>query len=189
LRHRHEPDLGRGHAKRDDIDRPVQHRQISDGVRLDKSCTQKNCAFRNSTAWPSILNSPKKIGSGSSSANSRHRIDPVIFVELREKYKDDPTRIDGSDEALQRLRDQSGGRLFADDDPDPIFFGLFKMLGQASNCETRSSSGCTIYPSRTPSDIAGAGLADQYHPALHGRDPDLAHGDDAKRPATPPSDE
>jgi len=58
----------------------------------------------------------------------------------------------------------------------PIFFGLFKMLGQAVECAKRAVLlGARFIPAGHRRIFAGAGLADQYHPALHGRDPDLAH--------------
>ena len=87
----------------------------------------------------------------------------------------------GVDEALQTVRHQSGRWLFADDDSNPDLFGLFKMLGQA--VELRNAKFLWVKDLSQPDTIAHLpllGLAGQYHPALHGRDADLAHGDDAK---------
>ena len=111
--------------------------------------------------------------------------------ELRDKYKDDPTRM--NQEVMKLYKDYGinpvGGCL-----PMmiqiPIFFGLFKMLGQA--VELRNSAFLWVKDLSQP-DTVGAFVRrpDQCHPAVHGRDPNLVDGDDAedRRPDPAPGDD
>ena len=72
--------------------------------------------------------------------------------ELREKYKDDPTRM--NQEVMKLYKDYGinpVGGCFPMMIQIPIFFGLFTMLGQAVELRNATSFGCTIFPSRTRS--------------------------------------
>ena len=102
--------------------------------------------------------------------------------ELKDKYKDDPTRMN---QELMKLYKQYGinpvGGCLPMMIQIPIFFGLFKMLGQA--VELRNAKFLWVKDLSQPDTIAHpavAGLAGQYHSALHGCDAGLAYGDDAQ---------
>ena len=77
--------------------------------------------------------------------------------ELRDKYKDDPTRMN---QEVMKLYKDYGINPVSGCLPMliqiPIFFGLFTMLRQAVELRNASSFGCTIFPSRTPSRTSRA---------------------------------
>ena len=93
--------------------------------------------------------------------------------ELREKYKDDPTRMNAE---VMKLYKDYGVNPVSGCLPMmiqiPIFFGLFTMLGQA--VELRNASFLWVHDLSQPDTIApspGARLADQHSAVDHGRRP------------------
>jgi YidC/Oxa1 family membrane protein insertase len=111
---------------------------------------------------------------------------------LKEKYKDDPTRMN---QEVMKLYKEHGVNPVGGCLPMmiqiPIFFGLFSMLGQAASCGTRRSSGCRICRSRTlfspsqawagfRSSVSRDRAADQRPADPDGRFKRLADEDDAE---------
>ena len=94
--------------------------------------------------------------------------------ELREKYKDDPTRMN---QEVMKLYKQYGinpvGGCLPMMIQIPIFFGLFKMLGQA--VELRNAKFLWVRDLSQPDTVGHL-----HYSALHGRDADLVDGDDAE---------
>jgi membrane protein insertase, YidC/Oxa1 family, C-terminal domain len=113
--------------------------------------------------------------------------------ELREKYKDDPTRMN---QEVMKLYKQYGinpvGGCLPMAVQIPIFFGLYQMLAQA--VELRNAKFLWVhdlYPTRYCGASACARFPDQHHPAAHGGYAGLAHGDDTedgRSHATPHND-
>ena len=106
--------------------------------------------------------------------------------ELKEKYKDDPTRMN---QEVMKLYKEHGVNPVGGCLPMliqiPIFFGLFTMLDQAAELRNARSSGWTIFPAGHGGPHSRHGLdvglvADQHPPAPHGRDQRLAHAHDAE---------
>ena len=92
-----------------------------------------------------------------SKANQSMRKTAVLapkMQELREKYKDDPTKMN---QEVMKLYKQYGINPVGGCLPMliqiPIFFGLYQMLGQAVELRNKNSFGCPIFRSRTPSRI------------------------------------
>jgi len=88
--------------------------------------------------------------------------------ELKDKYKDDPTRMN---QELMKLYKQYGinpvGGLSAMMIQIPIFSGLFKMLGQAVELRNGKISLGKGSSNRTRLRNCRCWAADQYHSALH----------------------
>ncbi len=102
--------------------------------------------------------------------------------ELRDKYKDDPTRMN---QELMKLYKQYGinpvGGCLPMMIQIPIFFGLFQNARPGRGIAKRKISlGKRPFPAGHDSAPAVARLAGQYHSTLNGSDADLAHGHDAK---------
>ena len=102
--------------------------------------------------------------------------------ELKDKYKDDPTRMN---QELMKLYKQYGinpvGGCLPMMIQIPIFFGLFKMLGQA--VELRNAKFLWVKDLSQPDTIAHLPLLGwpvNIIPLCMAFDADLAHGDDAK---------
>ena len=102
--------------------------------------------------------------------------------ELREKYKDDPTRMN---QEVMKLYKQYGinpvGGCLPMAIQIPIFFGLYQMLAQAVELRNANFlSGTRPFATRHGSASPCARMADQHHSAADGSYAGLAHGDDAE---------
>ena len=91
---------------------------------------------------------------------------------LKEKYKDDPTRMN---QEVMKLYKEHGVNPVGGCLPMmiqiPVFFGLFSMLGQAA--ELRNASFLWVHDLSQPDTVgssAGSRLADQHSADPDGRD-------------------
>ncbi len=108
--------------------------------------------------------------------------------ELKEKYKDDPTKMNAE---VMRLYKDYGVNPVSGCLPMliqiPIFFGLFTMLRQA--VELRNASFLWVHDLSQPDTVGAyprARLAAEYSPVDHGRDEslaDAAHAEERRRDA------
>ena len=103
------------------------------------------------------------------------------MTELREKYKDDPQKMN---EEVMKLYREYGVNPFSGCVPMliqiPIFFGFYAMLGSA--IELRNSSFLWVQDLSQPDTVFRlVGLSDQRAADRHGRNDDLADGDLAEK--------
>ena len=103
------------------------------------------------------------------------------MTELREKYKDDPQKMN---EEVMKLYREYGVNPFSGCVPMliqiPIFFGFYAMLGSA--IELRNSSFLWVHDLSQPDTVFQAlGISDQRSPHRDGRDDDLADGNLAEK--------
>src|SRR5205807_9697718 len=79
----HQPDLGHGHAKWDDVDRPTDHRQMRDGVGLGKIVHPEKWRIPKFNGLAEHFEQPEEDRDlNHHRQTAAHRINSVILVEL-----------------------------------------------------------------------------------------------------------